>query len=254
MYIDGLNLYYGGRARFGHQTRGWRWLGLRQLSERLIAGRCDWIARGAILERVVYCSTFIDGRSNEGGRRRQGAYVEALRTKGSFDHFEEGRFVSRVRQGMLATRNERGKPMITEAGWPIRVQDHRGHPVRRARFMVSYLNHEEKGSDVNVATHLLVDVLSERVDAVILVSNDSDLKVPIQVAREKVPVGIVKSKLCSPCRRPPRQTQRRCRKSLVVPTYEERFLLVSATRESWKVPSSIGLVTRFPLMGGNVLH
>ena len=191
VYIDGLNLYYGGRARFGHQTRGWRWLGLRQLSERLIAGRCDWIARGAILERVVYCSTFIDGRSNEGGRRRQGAYVEALRTKGSFDHFEEGRFVSRVRHGLLATLNERGKPMITESGWPIRVQDHRGHPVRRARFMVSYLNHEEKGSDVNVATHLLVDVLSERVDAVILVSNDSDLKVPIQVAREKVPVGIV---------------------------------------------------------------
>lgn len=191
VYIDGLNLYYGGRARFGRQTRGWRWLDLRQLSERLIAGSPDWVKQGAVLDRVVYCSTFIDGKWNADGRRRQGAYVEALRTNGSFDHFEEGRFVSRVKQGLLATLDKQQRPMITESGWPVMVQDQRGRPVRGARFMVSYLNHEEKGSDVNLATHLLLDVLSKRVNAVILISNDSDLKVPIQVVRSKVPVGIV---------------------------------------------------------------
>lgn len=191
VYIDGLNLYYGGRARFGRQTQGWRWLDLRRLSERLIAGSRDWVERGAVLERVVYCSSFIDGKSNAAGRRRQGAYVEALRTNGSFDHFEEGRFAIRVKEGLLATLNKHRRPTVIESDWPVMVQDHRGRPVRGARFMVSYLNHEEKGSDVNVATHLLVDVLGERVDAVILISNDSDLKVPIQVARSKVPVGIV---------------------------------------------------------------
>ena len=71
------------------------------------------------------------------------------------------------------------------------VRDQKDRPVRNARFMVSYLNLEEKGSDVNVASHLLVDLFEERVDAVVVLSNDSDLRLPIRVARQKVPVGVV---------------------------------------------------------------
>jgi len=37
------------------------------------------------------------------------------------------------------------------------VQDDRGEPVSGAVFMVSYADREEKGSDVNVAAHLLPD-------------------------------------------------------------------------------------------------
>lgn len=191
VYIDGLNLYYGGRSHFGRNASGWRWLDLRQLAERLITRRDDWVARGAVLGRVVYCTAFIDGRLNEAGRRRQGAYVSALRQNGSFDHLEEGRFVARVRRGLLATHDENGRPVITESAWPVMVQDRRGSPVRSARFMVSYLHFEEKGSDVNVGTHLLLDVLDGHVDAVIVISNDSDLKLPIRTARQRVPVGIV---------------------------------------------------------------
>ena len=50
---------------------------------------------------------------------------------------------------------------------------------------------EEKGSDVNVATHLLKDVLTGAVDAAIVISNDSDLALPIQFARSHVPVGLI---------------------------------------------------------------
>lgn len=57
--------------------------------------------------------------------------------------------------------------------------------------MVSVARREEKGSDVNVASHLLIDVLSETVDAVVVISNDSDLEFPIRYAREHVPVGLV---------------------------------------------------------------
>ena len=57
--------------------------------------------------------------------------------------------------------------------------------------MVSYLSSQEKGSDVNVATHLLKDVLDERVDAAIVISNDADLRLPLQLARQSVPVGTV---------------------------------------------------------------
>jgi len=49
----------------------------------------------------------------------------------------------------------------------------------------------EKGSDVNVASHLLVDVLAGDVDAAIVISNDSDLRYPIQESRRRVPVGTV---------------------------------------------------------------
>lgn len=57
--------------------------------------------------------------------------------------------------------------------------------------MVSYLDREEKGTDVNVATFLLVDVFEKAVDAAIVISNDSDLALPVHVARDRVPVGVV---------------------------------------------------------------
>ena len=60
-----------------------------------------------------------------------------------------------------------------------------------ANFLVSYQHIEKKGSDVNVVSHLLLDVLSGRVDASIVVSNDSDLRFPIQECRQRVPVGTV---------------------------------------------------------------
>lgn len=67
-----------------------------------------------------------------------------------------------------------------------------GADLPNATLMVSYLHQEEKGSDVNVGTHLLLDVLQRDVDAAIVVSNDSDLKLPVREARKRVPVGIVK--------------------------------------------------------------
>jgi hypothetical protein len=50
---------------------------------------------------------------------------------------------------------------------------------------------EEKGSDVNVASHLLIDVLDRQVDVAIVFSNDSDLLYPLEQARLRVPVGTV---------------------------------------------------------------
>lgn len=60
-----------------------------------------------------------------------------------------------------------------------------------ATFMVSYAHREEKGSDVNVASHVLVDVFTGQIDAAVVLSNDSDLRYPIEQARMRVPVGMV---------------------------------------------------------------
>jgi hypothetical protein len=71
------------------------------------------------------------------------------------------------------------------------VRDASGHDAPGSTFMVSYAYREEKGSDVNVASHLLVDVLKGDVDAAVVISNDSDLRYPIQQARTVVPIGTV---------------------------------------------------------------
>jgi len=55
--------------------------------------------------------------------------------------------------------------------------------------MVSTLHQEEKGPDVNVASHLLIDLFEHSIDAAVVVSNDSDLKFPVHFARQHVRVG-----------------------------------------------------------------
>ncbi len=191
VYVDGLNLYYGGRSHFGRAARGWRWLDLRQLSERLLARRSDWLKQGALLQRVVYCTAFIDGNIHPAEHQRQQVYVAALKANRSFDHLEKGRFTARWKTGLLATRDRNGRPVVHTSRWPVMVQDGTGAAVHDARFMVSYLREEEKATDVNLASHLLFDVLTRRMDAAIVISNDSDLRFPIRLARQRVPVGVV---------------------------------------------------------------
>ena len=191
VYIDGFNLYYGGRAPLGRSAPGWRWLDLRQLSQRLLHRREDWLEHGAVIERIVYCTAFIDGQHNRQGRLDQDNYVRALRAYRSFDHLETGRFSTRVRNGLLAIRDQHGQPSVVTSQWPVVIQNEQGESVPKARFMVSYLRLEEKGSDVNVASHLLMDVLDGRVNAAIVISNDSDLRLPVQTIRKRVPTGTV---------------------------------------------------------------
>ena len=52
---------------------------------------------------------------------------------------------------------------------------------------------EEKGSDVNLATHLLVDAFRKDYELAVVISNDSDLLLPIQVVTEQFgkPVGLL---------------------------------------------------------------
>jgi hypothetical protein len=167
VYVDGFNLYYGARGLCGRSTPGWRWLDIRALANFLLASRMNWPA--PVIERVTYCTALIDAATNPSG------------------------YVSRVKQAPLAIRapGPAGVPQIVHTAWPIMVQDTRGNPVAGATFMASVAQREEKGSDVNVASHLLVDILTDQVDAAVVISNDSDLRFPIHFARTRVPVGLV---------------------------------------------------------------
>ena len=52
---------------------------------------------------------------------------------------------------------------------------------------------EEKGSDVNLATYLLFDAFRKDCDTAVVVSNDSDLKEPIELVQRELgmSVGVV---------------------------------------------------------------
>lgn len=191
VYVDGYNLYYGARGLCGRGTPGWRWLNIRALAERLIARVPGW--GSANVDRVVYCTAVIDAASNPSGFADQDIYLKALRASAGVDHIEYGYYVARVKYAPLAVRapSRSGIPQLVTPQWPILVQDAQGNAIPDATFMVSYAHREEKGSDVNVASHLLVDVLSSQVDAAVVISNDSDLKFPIAYARTKVPVGLL---------------------------------------------------------------
>lgn len=190
VYIDGYNLYYGGRRLMGGPGRqGWKWLDLRCLTETVVALRSGW--SDAHVTRVVYCTAPIDGATNADGARDQNVYLRALRSAGAVDKIEKGRYINKVISRPLAVKGPTGVPMIATAAWPVMVQDMNSQPVSAARFVVSVAHREEKGTDVNVASHLLLDLLHQRITAAVVISNDSDLAFPVAQARELVPVGVI---------------------------------------------------------------
>lgn len=189
VYIDAFNLYYGARGICGRGTSGWRWLDVRALTRSLLAAHSGWSPPFDM--RIVYCSARISGRDNPDGQRDQDAYLRALRANGSADVVELGHYVSRVATAPLARQDKKGRPVLVNPEWPIRIKDGRNADDPNAIFMASVARREEKGSDVNVAAHLLHDVLTGSVDACVVISNDSDLKLPIVWARERVPTGLV---------------------------------------------------------------
>jgi hypothetical protein len=172
-------------------TQGWRWLDVRGLATDLVGRRQAWTAAGAHVHRIIYCTARIHGTSNPTGQQEQDVYLKALTASGSVDHIEYGHYVDRVKSAPLATRDASGHAVLAVPQWPVMIQDAAGSPMIGARFMVSYAHREEKGSDVNVGAHLLLDILQGDIEAAIVVSNDSDLRFPVQQARARVPVGTV---------------------------------------------------------------
>jgi hypothetical protein len=189
VYIDGFNLYYGGRGVCGRSTAGWRWLDVRSMMKDVIAKHAPWQAPVEL--SITYCTARVSGASNPTGQREQDVYLRALTQSESVDRMSFGNYVVRIATAPLATTGRNGRPVIARPGWPLMVQDADESDVPGARFMASVARREEKGSDVNVASHLLIDVLGGAVDAVVVVSNDSDLAFPVSHVRNHVPLGLI---------------------------------------------------------------
>lgn len=189
VYVDGFNLYYGGRGICGKSSPGWRWLDIRKLSEDLLLRHAKW--PDAKISRIVFCTARINGALNQSGQIRQDAYLRALKLANSVDEISLGNYVTRTSVAPMAVADSKGKPIIVKPNWPIKVKDGSGANQPDAVFMTSVARREEKGSDVNVASHLLIDILDLKIDAAIVISNDSDLAFPVQSMRFRVPIGVV---------------------------------------------------------------
>jgi uncharacterized LabA/DUF88 family protein len=156
VYVDAFNLYYG-------CLRGtpYRWLDLGALCTRLLP-------RDRI-NRIRYFTAAISVRPDDPhARQRQQIYLRALETiPGLSIHY--GHYLSHVVRMPLA------------------------HPRPRGPRTVEVVKTEEKSSDVNLATLLLLDAFKRECDIAVVISNDSDLKLPIEVAQHELGlrVGVV---------------------------------------------------------------
>ena len=76
------------------------------------------------------------------------------------------------------------------------LQSKKSMPLATARpggpRFADVLNMEEKGSDVNIATYMLVDAFRKDCDQLIVITNDSDLAEPVRIINKElmIPVGI----------------------------------------------------------------
>ena len=147
VYIDGFNLYY--RAL---KDTPFRWLDLRTLAETLF--------HSDSIQRVCYFTARLDVRpGNPGQAQRQLIYLRALATlKGLNTYY--GVFRSGVKRRPLAD------------------------PVPGLPGYVLVRDSEEKGSDVNLATRLLVDGFNRDYEQAVVVSNDADFAGAMRYVRD----------------------------------------------------------------------
>jgi uncharacterized LabA/DUF88 family protein len=165
VYVDGFNLYYG----LLRATR-LKWLNLEALFDQLLPKN--------EVARIYYFTALVHSRPDKLDQPvRQAAYLRALRTLPRVE-IVHGTFQSKPVRKPLIEVDGAGKP-ISDAAGP-RVERLPSGAARTAWVLKT----EEKGSDVNLAAHLLRDAFGKACECAVIVSNDSDLLTPVKMARE----------------------------------------------------------------------
>jgi uncharacterized LabA/DUF88 family protein len=154
VYIDGFNLYYGA-------VRGspYKWLDLAALCHRMLPNDT--------VQSIEYFTAIVSARRHDPGLPvRQQVYLRALRTIPNIS-ICYGHFLTHSVRMVLTGSNPAKKVWVDKT--------------------------EEKGSDVNIATHLLREAYQKRFEVAVLITNDSDLVEPVRIVRRDLhlPVGIL---------------------------------------------------------------
>lgn len=180
VYVDGFNLYNGALKGRTH-----KWLDVSVLASSVAAGHT--------INRIRYYTARVRGTPNDPHKpARQAQYIRALRTIPNLSvHY--GQFMTHPVMRPIGPHPTDGRPPFL-----VRVVDPSSNPPRELMMplapyrstdpicFVPVWNTEEKGSDVNLATHLLWDAVKGEYDVAIIVSNDSDLVEPIKIVKEEL--------------------------------------------------------------------
>lgn len=156
IYVDGFNLYYG-----AVKGTPYKWLNILKLSQSLLP-------KNKII-KIKYFTALVSARPGDPNQpNRQQIYLRALRTIPDLEiiygHFLE---------------HEITMPLARP-------------PAKGSKF-VRVIKTEEKGSDVNIAAHMVNDGHNHAYDVAVIISNDSDLVEPVKIVRQelKLPVGVL---------------------------------------------------------------
>jgi hypothetical protein len=147
-YIDGFNLYKGCL-----EGTSWRWLDLVGLMDSLAGRQCS-------VRHVNYFTAMVNDRPDDAGQsQRQDVFLRALQAHcGDRLTIALGRFATHAVKKRLVKPSDDG-----------------------AQFAEVW-HTTEKASDVNLGAHLVWDACNRNMDTAIVVSNDSDLQTPVDLA------------------------------------------------------------------------
>jgi hypothetical protein len=168
VYIDGFNLYY----RLLKNRPAIKWVNPAALARRILPRNN--------ITKIRYFTARVSGRLDPDAPHRQQLYLDALSTVPEVEiHYgtflEVKKYAGLVKPQLDTSVRENKMPFLP---WPD----------------VAYVwKTEEKGSDVNLATYLLLDAFENRFEVAAVLSNDSDLIEPIRVTRSRLgkPVGLL---------------------------------------------------------------
>lgn len=156
VYIDAFNLFYGCLRKGPH-----KWLDLAAL--------CQILLPSNDIKRVRYFTALVSARADDPGKpQRQQAYLRALSTIPNLEiHY--GSYQSRKVRMYLAQTPKKGSKTV------------------------EVIRTDEKGSDVNLATYLVVDAFRKDCEVAVVISNDSDLAQPVRIVKDElgIKVGVV---------------------------------------------------------------
>lgn len=151
VYVDGFNLYFGCL-----KNTAYRWLDLWAFAEQTVPRASDVI-------QVRYFTACVKPQPGYPPPVHQSTYLRAVATLPNVTtHL--GEFRSHVKS------------------FPEHPEPTNGDPPR----MVKVRKSDEKGSDVNLASYLLLDGFRGLYDQAVVVSNDSDLATPVQMVRDEL--------------------------------------------------------------------
>jgi len=143
-YVDGFNLYYGAL-----KNTPFKWLDL----PLFIRSTYPQLS----IKRVKLFTARVSSTAKDPNKStRQDVYLRALSSNNKTSIYY-GQFRKRTKKGELV------------------------NPIKGYRGIVKILIWEEKGSDVNLATHLMHDAYRGAFDEAIMVSDDADLIKPVEL-------------------------------------------------------------------------